>query len=51
MDAMGGKFVEYHAKRSFIADLSRRGARVAAIHGKDGGVIYPLRLREALAFR
>jgi hypothetical protein len=50
-DAMGGKFVEYHAKRSFIADLGRRGMRVAAIHGKEGEIIYPLRLREALAFR
>jgi hypothetical protein len=51
MDAMGGKFVEYRAKRSFIADMGRRGMRVAAIHGKDGEIIYPLRLREALAFR
>jgi hypothetical protein len=48
---MGAKFIEYHAKRSFIADLGRRGMRVAAVYGKNGEVIYPLRLRQALAFR
>jgi hypothetical protein len=51
MDSMGTKFIEYRAKRSFIADLGRRGMRVAAIHGKDGEVLYPLALRQALAFR
>jgi hypothetical protein len=49
-DDMGAKFIEYRA-RSFITDMGRRGMRVAAVYGKNGDVIYPLRLREALAFR
>jgi hypothetical protein len=43
--ASGQKFIDWYGKRSFIADLARRGQRVVAFL-KDGEAIYPPRLRE-----
>jgi hypothetical protein len=45
-EATGQRFTDWYGKRSFIADLSRRGQRVVAFL-KDGEAVWPPRLREA----
>jgi hypothetical protein len=46
-DALGQKFIEFYGKRSFIADLGRRGQKVVGIFGKDGAAVWPPAYRQA----